>query len=151
MRCRPRRRMGDGLNGATHGKIVIRNRGLRRRAPGARARGVIVGQAQQDVVGHGVLALLLVGNPLLQVAKEHFDPNLVRHLEVEVGRLRGEVADKLRFGRGVGGNQRNRPWPFVDASAPFLGNGFAGSNLLAIRMPGLPSSALPAGWWACVL
>ena len=83
--------------------------------------------------------------PLLQVAEEDVDANLVGDAQIEVGRLGGEVAHQFRLGGGVGGDQRNGPGPLVHAASPFFGNGFAGGDLLARAGPALPSSGPSCG------
>src|ERR1035438_5331190 len=55
----PKRRVRDGLDSATHGEVVVCDRGLGRGFAGTGARGVVVRQAQHDEVRHRVMALSL--------------------------------------------------------------------------------------------
>ena len=59
----PEGRVGDGFDRAADGEVVIGDRGFGRGSAGTGAGGVVVGQPQQDEVGHGVFALLACRRP----------------------------------------------------------------------------------------
>src|SRR5258708_31163289 len=58
--------------------------------------------------------------------KKHIRADLVGHAQIEIRRLRREVADQFWLGCDIVGQSRNWPWPEVLASAPLLRDRFAG-------------------------
>ncbi len=109
----PEGRVGDGVDGAAYGKVVVGDGGVGRGPAGSSAGGVVVGQAEQDEFGHGVAAVFKIVEPALEVAEEDFNANLVGDSQLEVGRLGGEVAHEFGLGGDVGGDERNGPGPLV--------------------------------------
>ncbi len=132
----PERRVRHRLHQPAHRQVVVRHRRLRRRPALHRPCGVVIRQPDGDVVRHGVCARRTVGDPPLKVPQENIQPNLVRHAQVEVRRLRGKVPHQLRLGRHISRQQRNRPRPPVHPATPFRG------NLLA-RLDRAPRTSCP--------
>src|SRR6185437_17075087 len=87
----PVRRVRDGFDEAANGEVIVGDGGFGRGAAGPGAGGVIVGEAQGDVAGHGVRAGGAVADPAVEVAEEDVHADLVGHPDVEVGSFGREM------------------------------------------------------------
>jgi hypothetical protein len=94
---------------------------------------MVVAQPKQYKVRHGVFALLLIGDPPLQVLHEDIHANLVGHREFKVRRFRGKVTHEFRLGSDVGSDQRNSPRPFVDTTTPLRRERLPGATALCVQ------------------
>ena len=109
--------VGDGVDDAADGEIVVGDgsggTGLALRAAG----GVVVGEAQQDELRQRVLARFACGEISVEFIQEFISTKLVGIRDFEIGEKRIEMAAKFHLCGDIFGENRNVPGIWTGAAA----------------------------------